>query len=72
MKHPKKQLHQKLNGSPGLNDALHNGSVTSMVGKGTFSLTFNIDVATALNFDHKESLSYEVNGDRLIVRKSSG
>jgi hypothetical protein len=72
MKHPKKQLHQKLNESPEPNDALHDGTVTSMVGKGTFSLTFNIDVATALNFDHKETLRYEVIDDRLIVRKSSG
>jgi hypothetical protein len=43
-----------------------------MVGKGTFSLTFNLDVATALDFDHKETLRYEVSGDRLVISKSSG
>jgi hypothetical protein len=72
MKHPKKQLHQKLNGSAVQDNALLNGAVTSMVGKGTFSLTFNIDVATALDFDHKETLRYEISNDRLIISKSSG
>ena len=72
MKHPKKQLHQKLNGSLEPNDAVHNGTVTSMVGKGTFSLTFNIEVANALNFDHKETLRYEVIDDLLVIRKISG
>jgi hypothetical protein len=43
-----------------------------MVGKDTFSLTFNSDVATALDFDHKEILRYEISGDRLVISKSSG
>jgi hypothetical protein len=72
MKHPKKQLYQKLHRSTEQNNAINSGTVTSMVGKDTFSLTFNIDVATALNFDHKETLRYEVNGDRLVIRKISG
>ena len=72
MKHPKKQLHQKLNGSREQNNASNSGTVTSMIGKDTFSLTFNIDVATALDFDHKETLGYEVSGDRLIIKKLSG
>jgi hypothetical protein len=42
-----------------------------MIGKDTISLTFNIDVATALKFGHKESLRYEVTGDHLIIRKAS-
>jgi hypothetical protein len=42
-----------------------------MVGKDTVSLTFNINVAIALNFEHKESLRYEVIGNRLIIMKSS-
>jgi hypothetical protein len=71
MKHPKRQPNQKLNGGAEQNSALRNGTVTSMVGKGTFSLTFNIDVATALDFDHKETLRYELSGDRLIIKKSS-
>jgi hypothetical protein len=71
MKHPKKQLSQKYNGGAQQNNALRNGTVTSMVGKGTFSLTFNIDVATALDFDHKETLRYEVSGNRLVIRKGS-
>jgi hypothetical protein len=71
MKHPKKQFYQKLHGSTEQNNATNNGTVTSMVGKDTFSLTFNIDVATALDFDHKETLRYEVSGDRLIIKKIS-
>jgi hypothetical protein len=71
MKHPKKQIHQKLNGSSEFNKVLQNGTVTSMVGKDTFSLTFNVDVATSLGFGHNETLRYEVSGDRLIVRKGS-
>ena len=72
MKHPKRQLRQKLKGGVDKNKTLLNGTVTSMIGKGTFSLTFNIDVATALNFDHKETLKYQVIGDQLIIKKSSG
>jgi hypothetical protein len=72
MKHPKKQLYQKFDGTKEQNNALNSGTVTSMVGKDTFSLNFNIDVATALDFDHKETLRYEVSGDRLIIRKISG
>jgi hypothetical protein len=70
MKHPKKQIHQKLGGSE-INNVLHDGTVTSMVGKDTFSLTFNADVATAMGFSHNETLIYEVIGDRLTVRKGS-
>jgi hypothetical protein len=32
-------------------------------------LTFNSDVATALDIGHKESLSYEIMGRQLIIRK---
>jgi hypothetical protein len=32
-------------------------------------LTFNVDVALALNFKHNESLSYEIVNDRLIIKK---
>jgi hypothetical protein len=72
MKHPKKQLYQKFNVSTEQNNPSNSGTVTSMVGKDTFSLTFNIDVASALDIDHKETLKYEVSGDQLIVRKISG
>jgi hypothetical protein len=72
MKHPKKQLYQKLNRTAEQNNTLNSGTVTSMVGKDTFSLTFNIDVATALDFEHKETLRYEVSDDRLVIRKTSG
>jgi hypothetical protein len=71
MKHPKRQANVKFNGGTGQDVALLNGTVTSMVGKGTFSLTFNIDVAAALGFDHKETLRYEVSDDRLIIKKGS-
>ena len=67
MKHPKRQS----NDSAEYRGAPQNGTVTSMIGKDTVSLTFNIDVATALNFGHKEPLRYEVIGDRLIIRKVS-
>jgi hypothetical protein len=72
MKHPKRQQHQRLNESVEQNNVSRNGTVTSMVGKDTFSLTFNLDVATALDLDHKETLRYEVSGDRLVISKSSG
>lgn len=72
MKHPKRQQHQRLNESVEQNNVSRNGTVTSMVGKDTFSLTFNLDVATALDLDHKETLRYEVIGDRLVISKSSG
>ena len=72
MKHPKKQLYQKFNGPTEQNNPSNSGTVTSMVGKDTFSLTFNIDVASALDIGHKETLKYEVNGDQLIIRKISG
>lgn len=71
MKHPKRQPHQKFNGGVEYRNAPQSGTVTSMIGKDTISLTFNIDVATALNFGHKESLRYEVTGDHLIIRKAS-
>jgi hypothetical protein len=67
MKHPKRQS----TGGAEYRGAPQNGTVTSMIGKDTVSLTFNIDVATALNFGHKEPLRYEVTGDRLIIRKVS-
>jgi hypothetical protein len=40
-----------------------------MIGRNTFSLTFNADVASALDIGHRESLSYEVMGKQLIIRK---
>jgi hypothetical protein len=71
MKHPKRQQHQRLNESVEQNNVSRNGTVTSMVGKGTFTLTFNLDVATALDLNHKETLRYEVSGNRLVISKSS-
>lgn len=71
MKHPKRQSNQRFNGGLENKDTSLRGTVTSMVGKDTVSLTFNINVATALNFEHKESLRYEVIGDRLIITKGS-
>jgi hypothetical protein len=72
MKHPKKQQRQRFSEGVEQNNMSRNGTVTSMLGKDTFSLTFNSDVATALDFDHKETLKYEVSGDRLVISKSSG
>jgi hypothetical protein len=70
MKHPKKQLRQKHDSKTGGGqNTIRSGAVTSMVGKDTFSLTFNIEVANTLNFKHNESLDYEIIGDRLIIRK---
>ena len=71
MKHPKRQSNLKFNGGLENRDTSLSGSVTSMIGKDTVSLTFNINVATALNFEHKEPLRYEVIGDRLIITKAS-
>lgn len=72
MKHPKRQQSPRFNEGVEQSNLSRNGTVTSMVGKDTFSLTFNSDVATALDFDHKETLRYEVSGDRLVISKSSG
>jgi hypothetical protein len=33
------------------------------------SLTFNVDVARALNFTHNESLNYEIINNQLIIKK---
>jgi hypothetical protein len=67
MKHPKKQLRDSNRG--GGQNTIQSGAVTSMIGKETFSLTFNIEVANKLNFKHNESLDYEIIGNRLIIRK---
>jgi hypothetical protein len=40
-----------------------------MIGKSVFTLTFNVDVARALNFQHNESLSYNIIGNQLIIKK---
>jgi hypothetical protein len=72
MKHPKRQQRQRFDESVKQSNLSSNGTVTSMVGKDTFSLTFNSDVATALDFDHKETLRYEVSGDRLVISKRPG
>jgi hypothetical protein len=40
-----------------------------MIGKSVFTLTFNIDVARALNFKHNESLSFNIIGNQLIIKK---
>jgi hypothetical protein len=70
MKHPKRQR-QRFNEGVEQSNILRNGTVISMVGKDTFSLTFNSDVATALDIDHKETLRYEVSGDKLVISKGS-
>lgn len=71
MKHHKKQQHpqQKKNNSNEKNNAISSGKVISMIGKSVFTLTFNVDVARALNFQHNESLSYNIIGNQLIVKK---
>jgi hypothetical protein len=71
MKHHKKQQHpqQKKNNSNEKDNAISNGKVTSMIGKSVFTLTFNVDVARALNFQHNESLSYNIIGNQLIIKK---
>ena len=68
MKHGKKLSQQGREHNLVNNPSLL-GSVSSMIGRNTFSLTFNIDVANALDIEHKESLSYEVLGKQLIIRK---
>ena len=72
MKHPKRQQRQRFDEGVKQSNLSSNGTVTSMVGKDTFSLTFNSDVAIALDFDHKETLRYEVSGDRLVISKRPG
>jgi len=71
MKHPKRQTTQRFNGGLENKSSSLSGTVTSMIGKDTVSLTFNINVAAALNFEHKESLRYEVIGNRLIITKTA-
>jgi hypothetical protein len=68
MKHPKK-LYQARREDALVNNPSLRGSVSSMIGRNTFSLTFNADVATALDIGHKDSLTYEVMGKQLIIRK---
>jgi hypothetical protein len=70
MKHPKKQQHtqQKKNNNE-KNNAISSGKVTSMIGKSVFTLTFNVDIARALNFQHNESLSYNIIDNQLIIKK---
>jgi hypothetical protein len=71
MKHHKKQQgsQRKKNNSNGENKAISNGKVTSMIGKSVFTLTFNVEIARALNFQHNESLSYNIIGNQLIIKK---
>jgi hypothetical protein len=71
MKHHKKQQHpqQKKNNSNEKDNTISSGKVTSMIGKSVFTLTFNVDVARALNFQHNESLSYNIIGNQLIIKK---
>jgi hypothetical protein len=71
MKHHKKQQRprEKENNSSEQNNAISSGKVTSMIGKSVFTLTFNVDVARALNFQHNESLSYSIIGNQLIIKK---
>ena len=71
MKHPKKQQHpqQKKNNNE-QNNIVSSGKVTSMIGKSVFTLTFNVDVARALNFKHNESLSFRIIDNQLIIKKN--
>jgi hypothetical protein len=71
MKHHKKQQdpQQKKNNSNEKDNAISSGKVTSMIGKSVFTLTFNVDVARVLNFHHNESLSYNIIGNQLIIKK---
>ena len=71
MKHHKKQqrAQQKKNDTNKQNNIISSGTVTSMIGKSVFTLTFNIDVARALNFKHNESLSFNIIGNQLIIKK---
>ena len=68
MKHAKKMSQQRREDNLVDNPSLQ-GSVSSMIGRNTFSLTFNADVASALDIGHKEPLSYEVMNKKLIIRK---
>lgn len=67
IKHHKKERHQ--NKITKENNSINSGNATSMIGKNVLTLTFNVDVAYALNFKHNESLSYEIINDRLIIKK---
>jgi hypothetical protein len=71
MKHPKKQQYpqQKKNNNE-QNNNVSSGKVTSMIGKSVFTLTFNVDVARALNFKHNESLSFRIIDNQLIIKKN--
>jgi hypothetical protein len=69
MKHPKKQQHTQQKKNNEKNNAISSGKVTSMIGKSVFTLTFNVDIARALNFQHNESLSYNIIGNQLIIKK---
>jgi hypothetical protein len=71
MKHHKKQQgsQQKKNNSNEENKAISSGKVASMIGKSVFTLTFNVEVARVLNFQHNESLSYNIIGNQLIIKK---
>ena len=72
MKHHKKpqRSQQKKNDTNEQNNIISSGKVTSMIGKSVFTLTFNIDVARALNFKHNESLSFNIIGNQLIIKKN--
>ena len=72
MKHYKKQQHpqQKKNSTNGKNNVISSGKVISMIGKSVFTLTFNADVARALDFKHNESLSFNIIGNQLIIKKN--
>jgi hypothetical protein len=72
MKHHKKpqRSQQKKNDTNEQNNIISSGKVTSMIGKSVFTLTFNIDVARTLNFKHNESLSFNIIGNQLIIKKN--
>jgi hypothetical protein len=71
MKHHKKQQHtqHKKNNANEQDNVISSGKVTSMIGKSVFTLTFNVDVARALNFKHNESLNFNIIGNQLIIKK---
>ena len=70
MKHHKKQQHpQQKKNSNEQNNIISSGKVTSMIGKSVFTLTFNVDIARALNFKHNESLSFSIIDNQLIIKK---
>jgi hypothetical protein len=62
MKHPKRNSSKQQNANVF-------GDTTSMIGKDILTLTFNVDVARYLDFKHNESLSYEIAGKKLIIKK---